>query len=338
MHEQASTFLEDPSIQDAPTDKKIAFLESKGLSQDDIQNLIGVSRNVDSTSSDAGTAPTTPPPPPPSESPQPSQPPIITYPEFLLHQNPPSPPIISASRILQLLTVTSTAAALSYTTARYLISPMTEQLSSSRHDLFSTALTQLEDLNAKLTSAVSVVPSSVSTPAAPAPSPSDDSDSSSSDEDPTELFHLDAATQTSPPPSRHQSLTSTSTSISTPLTPDPSAACASQTSRLQSLHSQLTSLVASTASVEHADDTLSRSTDELKTWLEGVAYSNIWSTNHSTNMYSAVAGVGGIPAARPVSDEDVIAKVKSEIRGIKGALLSARNFPVAASGTRGLRA
>jgi Pex14 N-terminal domain len=43
--EQASRFLEDDGIRDAPTSRKVAFLESKGLANDEIQKLLGVSRN-----------------------------------------------------------------------------------------------------------------------------------------------------------------------------------------------------------------------------------------------------------------------------------------------------
>lgn len=39
--EQAARFLEDPAIRDAPRDKKIAFLESKGVSAEDIERLLG---------------------------------------------------------------------------------------------------------------------------------------------------------------------------------------------------------------------------------------------------------------------------------------------------------
>ena len=39
--EQASRFLDDPAIREAPRDKKIAFLESKGVGADDIKTLLG---------------------------------------------------------------------------------------------------------------------------------------------------------------------------------------------------------------------------------------------------------------------------------------------------------
>lgn len=42
---RARKFLEEDEVKDASTDKKIAFLESKGLESEDIQDLLGVTRN-----------------------------------------------------------------------------------------------------------------------------------------------------------------------------------------------------------------------------------------------------------------------------------------------------
>ncbi|CAG8877227.1 unnamed protein product [Penicillium nalgiovense] len=49
--DQASKFLEDESIRDAPTERKVSFLESKGLSSDDIQQVLGISRNDEASTS-----------------------------------------------------------------------------------------------------------------------------------------------------------------------------------------------------------------------------------------------------------------------------------------------
>lgn len=45
--EQAAKFLEAEDIQDAPTERKISFLESKGLTNEEIHRLLGISRNTD---------------------------------------------------------------------------------------------------------------------------------------------------------------------------------------------------------------------------------------------------------------------------------------------------
>jgi len=47
--ETAKRFLEEDDIRDAPTDKKIAFLESKGVKSEDIQRLLGISSNAEAT-------------------------------------------------------------------------------------------------------------------------------------------------------------------------------------------------------------------------------------------------------------------------------------------------
>jgi hypothetical protein len=39
--EQASRFLEDPNIRDAPREKKVVFLQAKGISSEDIETLLG---------------------------------------------------------------------------------------------------------------------------------------------------------------------------------------------------------------------------------------------------------------------------------------------------------
>lgn len=49
--EQAKRFLQDDEVKNATTDKKIAFLESKGLQSDDIQQVLGVTRNAEASSS-----------------------------------------------------------------------------------------------------------------------------------------------------------------------------------------------------------------------------------------------------------------------------------------------
>ena len=47
--ESAKKFLEEDDVKDATTDKKISFLESKGLRNDEIEQLLGVARNVEAS-------------------------------------------------------------------------------------------------------------------------------------------------------------------------------------------------------------------------------------------------------------------------------------------------
>ena len=50
--EQASKFLQDKSVRDAPNEQKIAFLDSKGLKMDEIGKLLGISDNATSSISE----------------------------------------------------------------------------------------------------------------------------------------------------------------------------------------------------------------------------------------------------------------------------------------------
>jgi hypothetical protein len=51
--ENARKFLEEDEVKDATTDKKIAFLESKGMNGEEIHELLGISRNLEASSQDA---------------------------------------------------------------------------------------------------------------------------------------------------------------------------------------------------------------------------------------------------------------------------------------------
>jgi hypothetical protein len=48
--EQAKKFLEEDEVRNSSTDKKIAFLEGKGLRQEEIEGLLGISRNEEASS------------------------------------------------------------------------------------------------------------------------------------------------------------------------------------------------------------------------------------------------------------------------------------------------
>jgi len=50
--ENARKFLEEDEVKDTTTDKKIAFLESKGLNSEEIHELLGISRNREASNPD----------------------------------------------------------------------------------------------------------------------------------------------------------------------------------------------------------------------------------------------------------------------------------------------
>jgi hypothetical protein len=51
--ENARRFLLEDEVRNAPTDKQVSFLESKGLESHEIQELLGVTRNVGATGSNS---------------------------------------------------------------------------------------------------------------------------------------------------------------------------------------------------------------------------------------------------------------------------------------------
>ncbi|MCJ1362999.1 hypothetical protein MMC16_002105 [Acarospora aff. strigata] len=377
--EQASRFLQD-DIREASTDRKIAFLESKGLTNEEISKLLGVSRNPTASSSSSSSSssepapnlqamadqdiPPAPQPPPPSQTQQslPQQsaiPPIITYPEFLLHSHTHTtkpPPLITARLLLSTLYLSGGLAASLYGLSKYILAPMAETLTAARHELAETAKTDLDRMNAKLESVVSAIPAAAQQPkskshhldstktTAAAEEANDDADSagsSSEDEDPTELFHRDFGTQTSPRPhplSRRSSSSSTSTSSSLPsptttTTTTPDALPQKHTSRLQTMHTHLSALLSSTTgTLATTDDTVKERIADLQTYLEALAYSSPSYVNASSyGMYGAGGVGGGNGNGNGKVEEDAIARVKAEIRGVKGVLLSARNFPGSAN-------
>ncbi|KAI4158588.1 MAG: hypothetical protein LQ342_007286 [Letrouitia transgressa] len=312
--DQATKFLDEDDVKTAPTERKIRFLQTKGLTEEEIYQLLNLSAD-DNHSPDVEEQPNTS-----SQSPsQPNPPtssskdtvPIITYPEFLLHTQKP-PPLITTSRLLSAFYILASTSATLYGTNKYLITPMLDSLSASRHSLFSTALDNLSTLNSKLSSIISQ-PSTSSSAQNRANAESDInssplSPSTSSNDDISPMFSRTIGTQTSPQPS---------SSPSHPTTPPPPviSATASQESKLRTLHTTLSSLLPS-----KQDDALdvqpSEKMRELRSYLDGLVYPGL--------------GLGwgsGLGSGVIVKGDDAVGRVKADVRGVKGVLLNARNFP-----------
>ncbi|KAM5454360.1 hypothetical protein MaudCBS49596_002378 [Microsporum audouinii] len=350
--EQARRFLQDESISEAPADKKIAFLESKGLSNDEIHTLLGVSRNTQATADDTTTttSSTTPEPEsqsqsskvketpkePPSEavqslsapSPTPSKdvPPIITYPEFLLRQS--KPPLITFQNFLYTLYGTAGLAASIYGASEYLAKPMLESLNGARHEFSETVQGNLKTLNEKLEGSVSRIPP-LSTPRPKQTSSTEgqsEDDNESVTSDPTELFHRDIATQTID----LEPATSSQTAVGTEV----QAESAQKTidnhlARLQSISSHLSSVV---TAEKYSDSTQGYARDrltELYTYLDSLTYST--PSYLSSSLYGSYEDSD---TKKPTGEDEAISAFKSEVRSVKGTLLSARNFPSSSGGLR----
>ena len=333
--ESAKKFLEEDEVKDATTEKKIAFLESKGLKNEEIEQLLGVARNVEASnpaskvcfvtsshssisnfmkpvtrtviptqqsiiqqSSPTSSLPTSQPQAPPQ--PQRDTPPIITYPEFLTTPQAP-PPLITPTRVLSTLYAFSGLGALICGASTYLIKPMSENLASARHELAETAQEKLNTLNEKLRPMVSELPQPNLAHVGARDREEDE------DDDPTEMFHRDIGVQTSP------SLDETPMPEEKPLTVN------AQTSKSQLISLNLNEVELALSQESHAEGTVQTEINSLKTYLDTLMYT----------PPSFTYG-GGMQYSKKPDEDDEIGRIKKEIRAVKGVLLSAKNFPVGA--------
>lgn len=318
--EQATKFLENEDIRNTSIERKSSFLELKGLTEDEIADLVheeqeeiehapeaevmedyGIDKEEVSQTQSARRLRDVSAPESPStlsdEAPSSRKdvPPIITYPEFLIHSQKP-PPLITARRLFTALYVATGAAATVYGTSKYIVEPMVESLTTARHSLFETATSNLDTLNSKLESAVSKIPQ-LST------QPGDDiSDVVSNTSDAARFYNRSAATQTSPRLSRSTSSTSME---------DLEAASACQTQE-----NTVTEIFKGLKDIQPTDakSPINTSIRDLRQYLDELPRMN---TSQNGKLWEK-------------SKPDEYAKLKAEIRGVKGVLLSARNFPSSA--------
>ncbi|KAL6235193.1 hypothetical protein BDW75DRAFT_145254 [Aspergillus navahoensis] len=349
--EQASSFLQDDSIRDAPTDRKIAFLESKGLTATEIDSLLGVSRNAEASSgssaedskgtptsntetSDRSVSKSIPPTPSLDSKPVNSAPrdipPIITYPEFLLHQSKP-PPLVTLRSVLYTLYGAAGLGATIYGAGECLVKPMLAALTDARHDLAQTAEENLKKLNEKLEQNVSQLPPSLTVKSVTFVGDATEEDIESITSDPTELFHRDIGTQTSQDLVQPSFVPSASTTTES-TTSDPTTAVTTHQKRLETIGAHLRELEDAQSQSSTLHDTTRSRINDLQHYLDRLMYSK------NSYPYSSAMGYGGYStpgldtgggAALGVgkAEEDAISNFRAEIRGVKGALLSARNFP-----------
>jgi Pex14 N-terminal domain len=340
--ELARRWLKDESIRDSPRERKIAFLEEKGLQGDDIQKLLGTEdilerepemKTVHDSASSASTmkasSPTLPTPKStPSTTSSRDVPPIITYPEFLLRPEKP-PPLVTFQRLAYATYGLAGLTALTYGASKYLVQPMLDSLTSARREFADTALQNLEKLNSKLESNVSHVPylSSSAVLKRKAGENCGEDDVESIDSDPTELFHRDIATQTSPPQSHTSSLNS-STSVN--YIHHDANQTSIQSSRLTMIHNSLASFVASNSQAttsQNATESLKSTVEDLQAYLDNLQFSNNAFNSSYDHIYPSFEVQKSTSKKNKAGDDDEAAKFKAEIRAVKGALLSSRTFP-----------
>ncbi|CZT18147.1 uncharacterized protein RCC_03987 [Ramularia collo-cygni] len=236
-------------------------------------------------------------------APQQRPPPIITYPEFLLSAHKP-PPLITPSRVITTIYAATGISALLYGASRWLVTPMVQSLSASRHELLTHSTSKVDEFNEKLSKIVSQIP----VPPPKEGEAKEAEDDSSVDSDPTELYHRDMGTQTSDLPTN-------------PAPPQKSPADR-ETSILNIIESHFAELSDSSDRVAEANKDRQLTINKFRHLLDGMVYNMdglpTWEAGSDGAMMMKAPGQG---------KGDMVEELKKEIRGVKGVLLSARRFP-----------
>lgn len=320
--EHASTFLQDAAIRDAPRERKVEFLRSKGVQAEDIEKLLAreSSQDISQEIAQAGerawsTKSTSKAVQVPAPQSQPRDiPPIVTYPEFLAHPTD-KPPLVTTKRLLNTAYIAGGLVATLYGLSKYVIGPMTQNLAESRHEFASHAREHLDKLNERLLESASVDPATRQTKSA-----SDVLDDiSEADSDPTELFHRDFGTQTTPTLSRRDSKSSDTTQNE--------SIVKAHENRLKIITSHLRELQSTQSNDTASSDSLKTQLSDLQTYLGDMSYQN--------QYYSGSGGFYGSTYGQPKTSDgkdDQMEVLKNDIRAVKGVFLSARNFPAGGRG------
>jgi hypothetical protein len=313
------TFLEDPAVQAASMEKKRAFFESKGITKEQIDQALRM-KSTTLTTNDFESFKQAQPqqavaPQPPQPKTAASGPPIITYPEFLVEAHKP-PPLITPARILTTAYVVSGVAALLYGASKFLVGPMSDSLTEARHDLAMHSQAKIEEMNDRLTTLVSKVPDAGKKDKTLGDEAADDESVTS---DPTELYHRDMGTQTSPPDSRTSSLSSGIGAGGERQSPSDHASKV-----LGILQSHLDEFILRDTRIETANKDKQESMNKLRSYLDGLMYTN---TAYGGMWENGVWSNEEKKDDKKKKEEDVVEELKKEIRGVKGVLLSAKRFP-----------
>jgi len=334
--ENIKSFLEDPSVRDAPLDKKRAFFANKGIAQE----LVDQALPPETPSSTPTPAISTiefeafkashqltqhPAQQPRAAPPSFSSPPIITYPEFLAEAHKP-PPLITVSRLWNTAQIAGGIGALIYGASKYLVAPMSDNMNEARHDFAVHSQSKIDEMNERLSKLVSNVPASGSKKDVGANGDMDDLRSESETSDPTELYHRDMGTQTSPLPSPRSSDAPAATK---PVDEDTGTSQTDlQITSLNTLTSHLNDMLSRTQNLESANRERADRTSNLRHYLDTLMYASpgvaAWS---SVEDVAKVSAAGTVQGESKKESEDVIEELKRDIRGVKGSLLSAKRFP-----------
>ncbi|KAI0424639.1 peroxisomal membrane anchor protein conserved region-domain-containing protein [Xylaria sp. FL1042] len=343
--EHARRFLDDESVKAAAPEEKRAFLRSKGLEDAQIDQLLdelpeddrspcpvsvpepsessatsddgdhktnahsdtteevplasadSPSSAVSSTSYDSS---------PESSSTSDSPPPIITYPEFLTKPQRP-PPLITPSRLTNILTVSGGVWALLYGISGLVVKPMADNLNEARAEYYHHVNEKLSQLVEKLEGVVSEVPYKNRKPLKFKKLDHANDDNESVTSDPTELFHRDVGTQTSPPPSIYE--TNANTNDEKPVD--------AQARRLSSISASLRELTLLHTQKAESSADLRSTVGQIRDQVDKLAYP----------AFQDFSTYGGYPYGQSAEADDEFKRTKDAIRSVKGLFLSSRSFP-----------
>ncbi|KAI0555674.1 peroxisomal membrane anchor protein conserved region-domain-containing protein [Xylaria curta] len=344
--DHARRFLDDESVKAAAPEEKRAFLKSKGLDDAQITQLLDESLqdnesvavpsaaepatlddadhktdahpdNSEASSISADTPPTAAESTPDSSSPAAfpatdSPAPIITYPEFLTKPQRP-PPLITPSRLANILAVSGGVWALLYGISGLVVRPMVDNLNEARSEYYEHVNERLSQLVEKLEGAVSEVPYKNGKPLKSQLQDRATDDNESITSDPTELFHRDVGTQTSPPPSIIG--TAPDASNSSEKTVD------IQANRLSAISASLRELTLIHTQKAESNADLRSAIGEIRDQVDKLAYPPV-------QDFSTFGGLGYGQSTEP---DDEFKKTKDAIRSVKGVFLSSRSFPAVAT-------
>lgn len=212
-----------------------------------------------------------------------------------------------------------------YGASEYFVKPLLASLTSARHEFSETTLENLKKLNEKLEQNVSTIPPHRFPGDAASVDGEDDTESVTSD--PTELFHRDVATQTSLDISESSETASAESNTS-----DPTATVSRHIQSLETIRTHLSEF-AEQDKTSDADEAVRLRLSEMQHYLDGLTYSTPVYNASNYGLYTSSMEKGsGTAIGMAKGEEDAISSFKSEIRGVKGALLSARNFPATRGG------
>ncbi|KAK3954692.1 peroxisomal membrane anchor protein conserved region-domain-containing protein [Pseudoneurospora amorphoporcata] len=358
--EQARIFLQDAQVQKETTERKAAFLRSKGISQTDIDELlkedwiraqsdlreIPISNESSSSASSKVAAAITTTTTLPKTKEQ--HVPIITYPEFMAETHR-APPLITMNGVLNTVYAFSGIAALVYGANKYVVGPMVNQLTEARVDFHDNVKDNLDRLVEKLEQTVSELPPGYKASDGRAgrykDAYDDDDDNMSTYEDPAEMFHRDVGIQTSPPP------TPSVRAMSLPSRPG-TAMSARSLSEIYEAHSRAQSRAASAISERHMNHTqkqqrrLAELVTSVKEINDGLTsqcedYDELRTTvdvfhgeleQLALQHYDFTGGFSLYGYTNRSEPNDEIKKAKENIRRVKGVLLTTRTFATPAPG------